>query len=119
MYITANNDGNGHLQIRKTGGAGATTLRLEAGQTITTDILNAFGMPAEATSRGGQRIGQLRVMIEPGADAFSIDDQFNLTTNDIDVTFSAKIEQGIFTLTYENTEATDVTFNYTFDLWKT
>ena len=119
VYITANNDGNGHLQIRKTGGAGATTLRLEAGQTITADILNAFGMPAEATSRGGQRIGQLRVMIEPGADAFSIDDQFNLTTNDIDVTFSAKIEQGIFTLTYENTEATDVTFNYTFDLWKT
>jgi hypothetical protein len=119
VYITANDDGNGHLQIRKTGGAGATTLRLETGQTITADILNAFGMPAEATSRGGQRIGQLRFMIEPGADAFSMDDQFNLTTNDIDVTFSASIDQGIFTLTYENTEATDVTFNYTFDLWKT
>ena len=119
VYITATKDNNGHLQIRKTGGAGATTLRLETGQTITADILNAFGMPAEATSRGGQRIGQLRFMIEPGADAFSMDDQFNLTTNDIDVTFSAKIEQGIFTLTYENTEATDVTFNYTFDLWKT
>ena len=118
-FISASVSNEGKLQIRKTGGAGATVLTLAPGQTVTSNILEVFGMSLTAASAGGQRMGQLRFMVEPGADAFSIDDQYNLSTNDVDLTFSAKFEDGLFILTYENAEAVDVTFNYTFDLWKT
>ena len=118
-FISASVSNEGKLQIRKTGGAGATVLTLAPGQTVTSNILEVFGMSLSAASAGGQRMGQLRFMVEPGADAFSIDDQYNLSTNDVDLTFSAKFEDGLFILTYENAEAVDVTFNYTFDLWKT
>ena len=118
VYISSTVDAEGRLQIRKTGGSGSTTLTLAVGQNITADILSIFGMQLETASSGGMRVGQLRFMVEPGAESFSMDDQYNLTANDVDVTFSGKFENGLFILTYENAEATDVTFNYTFDLWK-
>ncbi len=66
----------------------------------------------------GFRIGNLRIVVDSVAGTYYIDDQYNTLTSNMGLTFDGSISNGVFTLTYENTETSTATVYYTFELWK-
>ena len=111
--ITAEDNGSGYLVIRK-GGSGSITLANGNGTPLT-----ALGITAGTTATsGGMRAGQMRILVDDSANVYSIDDQYNIPSSSVDVTFDGDITGDTFSITYENNESVNVTLNYTFEIWK-
>ena len=111
--VTASDNGSGYLVIRK-GGSGSITLANGNGAPLT-----ALGITAGTTATsGGMRAGQMRILVDDSANVYSIDDQYNIPSSSVDVTFDGDITGDTFSITYENNESVNVTLNYTFEIWK-
>jgi len=111
--ITAEDNGSGYLVIRKSG-SGSITLANGNGTPLT-----ALGLTAGTTATsGGMRTGHMRILVDDSANVYSIDDQYNIPSSSVDVTFDGNITGDTFVITYQNDENVNVTLNYTFEIWK-